>query len=57
MTHDYPSRRPSEVLAEKLGLPPLAPWTEDDEARFNEKMERADRELAALIARRNAEAA
>ncbi|GIE88959.1 hypothetical protein [Actinoplanes regularis] len=58
MTHDNrPERRAAEALAEVLGLAPLPPWTAEDEARFNEKVERADRELAELIAQRRSQAA
>ncbi|WP_157441930.1 hypothetical protein [Actinoplanes awajinensis] len=52
---DQPERS-SDRLARLLGLPPRPPWTAEDEIRFREKMEKAERELAELVARRKAEA-
>ncbi|GAA2714364.1 hypothetical protein [Actinoplanes palleronii] len=56
-TADNPGRQAAERLAEALGLPPLAPWTAEDEATFTAQMEKADRDLAELIARRKQQAA
>jgi hypothetical protein len=54
MTSARPDERSSDRLAGLLGLPPLPPRTAEDKARFKEKMDKADRELAELIARRKA---
>ncbi|GLW35003.1 hypothetical protein [Actinoplanes regularis] len=57
MTHDNHPERPADRLARALGLPPLPPWTEADEVALDEKLAKADRELAELNARRRAQAA
>jgi hypothetical protein len=57
VTSDKSTERPADRLARVLGLPPLPPWTEEDEARLNDKLAKAYRELDELNARRRADAA
>jgi hypothetical protein len=53
-TADVP---PSRQLAALLGLPEPKPFDEAEERAFQEKMRRADDEVAAIIARRKRRAA
>ena len=51
MTDEEPQLRPSQQLASLLGFPE-PDFTEEDRRGFREKMRKADKELEAIIARR-----
>ncbi|HWS39216.1 MAG TPA: hypothetical protein VN408_41540 [Actinoplanes sp.] len=44
--------RPSQQLAALLGFPEPEPFTEKERRNFQERMDRADEDLRAIIARR-----
>ncbi|GAA0451344.1 hypothetical protein Aca07nite_55830 [Actinoplanes capillaceus] len=57
MSDDEPQRRPSQIIAEMLGLPEPRRFTEEEERAYQEAMDRADAQVRAIIARRQRRAA
>ncbi|GGN35800.1 hypothetical protein FHR83_006239 [Actinoplanes campanulatus] len=57
MPDDEPQRRPSQIIAEMLGLPEPRPFTEEEERAYQEAMDRVDAQVRAIIARRQRRAA